>query len=215
MHFTTCADGLPFHVKFCCPRDQEGKLWSTDPLLSVFQNVALHIQINSVLAVDDSLTTSSQNVLTSDFQRFGFSGFWQPPKKHKLILYVTRLIYLRCMCYVARAMRSELKDRAIHSIFMIIKLLHHVITREKCSEIWSMQNSQTFVASPSGLWFIQIVGAISWWLHWNHEDWTHFLCRESELPPVPLPCAVCLWSLRSWLLDVWVAQRGYRAAVVQ
>lgn len=149
-----------------------------------------------------------------------FSTFWflrilTTLQKHKLILYVTCLIYLRCTCYVARAMRSELKDRVIHSIFMIIKLLHHVITSEKCSEICSMQNSQTFVASPSGLWFIQIVGAISWWLHWNHEDWDHFLCRESELPPVPFPRAVCLCSLHSWMLDMWVAQRGCRAAAVQ
>lgn len=137
-----------------------------------------------------------------------------PPKKkpHELILYVTCLIYLRCMNYAVKATRRELKDRVIHSIFMIISFFTMSLQEKKCSEIWSTKSSQTFVASLSGLWFVQIVGVSSLWLNWNPQNRTRFWLQAAlATSPVLGFCCVfvvpLLLASRSWR----VAQRGFNA----
>lgn len=124
------------------------------------------------------------------FSEFWFLRILITPKKHELNLYVICLIYLRCVYYVAKAIRRELKDRVIHSIFMIISFFTVSLQEKKYSEIQSKQGIQTFFANKSGLWFLQIVGAISLWLHWNPQNWTCSWCREPELLPWCLAAAV-------------------------
>lgn len=82
---------------------------------------------------------------------------------------------------------------------MIISFFTVSLEEKKCSEIRSTQSTQTFFANPSGLWFIQIVGAISLWLHWNPQNWTHSHCREPELLNSHLGAAMCVLSPCCWL----------------
>lgn len=168
-YFTVGVHGLALYVKFSFPGDQESRIkclekefWSTDSVLLFFQKVSYFTYSNKQCL---SYRWQLNYFIPERFDKW-FSTFWFPrilttPKKHELILYVTCLIYLRCMYYVAKAIRRELKDRMIHSIFMIISFFTMPLQEKKCSEIWSMQSNQTFVANPSGLWFIQIVGAVS------------------------------------------------------
>lgn len=185
MYFTAVVYGLALHVKFSFPGGQGSRIRMSGER-------ALINRLCTFAFSKSCFTYSNKQCLSCRWQlnyfipeHFDkwFSAFWFPrilttPQKHERILYVTCLIYLRCMYYVAKAIRRKLKDRVIHSIFVIISFFTLSLHEKKCSETWSVQSSQTFVANPSGLWFIQIVGVIFLWLHWNPQNWTHCQCRE-------------------------------------
>lgn len=176
-YFTVCLYGLALHVKFSFPGDQGNRI-KTSAERTLINRLCTCIFSKSCFTYSNKQCLSCRwqlNYFIPEHFDKWFSTFWFPrilttPQKHELILYVTCLIYLRCMYYVAEATRRQLKDRVIHSIFMIISFFTVSLQEKKCSEIQSMQSSQTFVANLSGLWFVQIVGAISLW---NPQNWTH------------------------------------------
>lgn len=187
-YFTAGVCGLALHVKFSFPGDQESKIKTSGERTLINRPCTLGFS-KSCFTYSNKQCRWQLNYFIPErfdkwFSTFCFLRNLTTPQKHELILYVTYLIHLICMYYVAKAIRRKLKDRAIHSIFMIISFF-----TVPCSEIQSMQRSQTFVANPSGLWFIQIVGAISLRLHWTGWKTKPILTTGSR------SCLPCVWLL--------------------
>lgn len=206
IYFTVGVDGLALHVKFSFPGDQRSRIKMSGERTLInklctfgFSKSCFAYSNKQCLSCRWQLNYFSQERFDKWFSTFWFLRILTTPQKHELILYVTCLIYLRCMYYVAKAIRRELKDRVIHSIFMITGFFTMSLPEKKCSEIQSMQSSQTFVASPSGLWFREIVGVIFPWLHREIHRIEPILTAGS---PSSLPgfCRLCVVPK---LLAVW------------
>lgn len=103
------------------------------------------------------------------------------PRNHELILYVTCLIYLRGIYYAAKAIRRELKDRVIHSIFMIISFF----------TVSSLQEEKLFrdleQAEQSNFWCQPV------WIVIRMNSWCDFVVtalKSMELNPFSLQGAL-------------------------
>lgn len=103
------------------------------------------------------------------------------PGNHELILYVTCLIYLGGIYYAAKAIRRELKDRVIHSIFMIISFF----------TVSSLQEEKLFrdleQAEQSNFWCQPV------WIVICMNSWCDFVVtalKSTELNPFSLQGAL-------------------------